>query len=206
MPNTRTPSAAQPVVGLRAAEHARAEHEVGLAVDHRLEHAGHVGRIPLAVGVERHQVARAVLAAQPVADPERRALAEVLLQPGDERAVRARDLARGVGAAVVDDDGLHGQAAGLGRHGVEHAADALGLVERGDDDDDRSQLELPMALAESADRLLADLVGEGWVIGASLTQALLHFVVLGIGEACPCARRKAGSARGRRSRTISRRG
>ena len=97
----------------------------------RLPQARQVLRLVLAVGVHRdharvavrHRVAQSRLDGAPGALPEGRAQ--------DGRAARARDRGGVVGAAVVDDQHVD---VFVGARAGDHPADAVGLVERGHDD------------------------------------------------------------------------
>jgi hypothetical protein len=145
---------AEVVVRLRPPEHARADDEVGLVAGERLEHLGQLDRIPLAVGVERDDELRAVLACELVPDAQRDAVAAVALQPGDVHADGARDIARAVRAPVVDHERGDVEPAGGGRDRLEHARDRVGLVERGDHDDHRWEAEAGVRRAERAQPLV----------------------------------------------------
>ena len=137
-----TPEIAERVGVLSLAELAGAEDEVRLAALHDRDHRGQVGRVPLAVAVEGGDVLRAALAGDPVAEPERDAVAAVGRQRADQRAVPLGDLRRGVGTAVVDHEQRHRHVGDLLRNFVQDGADVVGLVVSGDDDDQRLKLEV----------------------------------------------------------------
>ena len=95
---------------------------------------GQVGRVPLAVAVQGADVLGAALPGDPVAEPERDAVAAVSRQGADQRAVPLRDLGGVVGAAVVDDQQRDRHVGDLLRHLVQDGADVVRLVVGGDHD------------------------------------------------------------------------
>src|SRR3954468_21167664 len=80
------PSTREPIAKSASPEPRGADREVGPARDHRLEDHRQLGRFPRPVAVERDDVAGAVLAREPVADPQRDAVAAVALEAGDAGA------------------------------------------------------------------------------------------------------------------------
>jgi hypothetical protein len=109
-------------------EEARAEHVVGAAACHRLEHALELRGVVLAVSIEVDggRVTLVSRDLQPAA--ERRAEAARGLMRVDARAVIAPDRGRGVARPVVHEQHVDGQAARLAWNGGEHAADGHLLV------------------------------------------------------------------------------
>ena len=116
------------------ADEARAEDHVGLVLEDRLHQLRILGRIVFQVGVlHEHHVAGGVLEAF----AQGRALA--LVHWSGRRRGRRRscfellqDVARAVGAAIVDDDDFLGDRHGL--HAADHFADPAFLVVDRDDD------------------------------------------------------------------------
>ena len=117
-----------------------------------------LGRVVLAVGVGGHDVARAALPGEPVAEPQRRALAPVDRHVADQRARLPGLLDRGVDRAVGDDDRHGVQAAHGGGQVLDDRADRAFLVEGGDHDGDRRQPGGPVTelLGERPDRRAVD--------------------------------------------------
>ena len=145
---------AKRIVGLRPAEHPRAEDEIGFVGEDRLEQAGDVRRIPLTVRVEGDDVLRAVLAGEPIPEPKRSSLPRVLFESGDVDTGIPCHSRSAVDAAVVDYESVDGQTACLARRVVEYGADRVFLVEGGNDDDDGGEAKIRVALAERAHRSL----------------------------------------------------
>ena len=110
------------------------------------QHALHLGRVVLAVGVGGHDVPGAALAGQPVAQPQRRALAPVDRHVADQRAVRAALGHRAVPGAVRHHDRPWWPARTGGGQRVDDRADHPFLVVGGDHDGDRRQVRRPVAV------------------------------------------------------------
>ena len=127
------PQAAHRVVGLLAAELARSGDEVGLAGHHRCQHALHLRRVVLAVGVGGHDVARAALAGEPVPQPQRGALAAVDRHVGHEGAVGLGHPGRLVLRSVGHHHSRRLEPADLRGQGLDHLADHVRLVELGEE-------------------------------------------------------------------------
>ena len=127
--------------------------EVGLVVDQGLQHDRDLRRVVLTVGVERHHELRSELDGQRIPHPERVAMAEVLREhEGDRTGLGAPRV--GVVVAAVDDHHRgQRQAAGLGRHGIEHGADVVLLLEGADEADDGGELQVGVPRHELLARL-----------------------------------------------------
>ena len=100
---------AEPVGGGVNAKPTRRQDEVGLVIDQRLEHHRYLGRIVLPIGIERDHIVGPELDAEPIADPQRHAVAEVRREHEGECAVLERDLCSSVCATVHDDQRDHRQ-------------------------------------------------------------------------------------------------
>src|SRR5699024_1610949 len=92
-----------------------------------------LGGVVLTVGVDLHDGGEPAVVAVAVARPHRPADAEVERQPHDHRPGGGGAVGGGVGGAVVDDQ--HGGLRLRGPHLAHHAADAVLLVQRGEDDE-----------------------------------------------------------------------
>jgi len=124
---------AVPAHAVAPAEEARAEHVVGAAARHRLEHACEVRRVVLAVtvDVDGRGVSLVARALEPGAKSGAQAAAHRMRDhrgaelPGDVRS--------GVARAVVDQNHVDGEPARLLRQSAKHIADRRLLVARHDD-------------------------------------------------------------------------
>ena len=169
------PGAPDHVLGLLAAELPGAGHEVRLAGHHGRQHGRHLGRVVLAVRVGGDDVGGAALPGDPVAEPQRGALAAVDRHVGDHGA-GLRRLGRGaVGAAVGDHDGGRDQPAHLGGQGLDDRPDGPGLVVGRDHDRDRR--EAGHALAVGVDQRL-----DGGVVDHLIPRVLINLACASIGS------------------------
>ena len=123
-------------VALALGHPSRADDEVRLVRDDRLDQAVHLGRVVLAVGIEGHDDIDAEPLGDEVAGLEGGALAAVDRVADDVGALRPGDVGRPVAGAIVDDQDVGGQAGHLRRHLGQDAGQAVGLVERRDADED----------------------------------------------------------------------
>jgi hypothetical protein len=122
-----------PAHAVALAQEARPEHVLGAAARYRLEHAGQLGGVVLAVPVEVHRGPVAALAGELEARAQRGAEPARLRVrdhpgPGPPRRGRAA-----VTRAVVDHDHVHRHAARVAGKPPEHVAEPRLLVP-GDDD------------------------------------------------------------------------
>ena len=130
------PHLARDVVGLGVAEHARAVRHVDGPVRDRADQPLHLLGPVLAVGVERHDDARAGVDHQAVAGAQRGAAAEVGHVARHRGAVLARDVARPVARSVVHHQHRRLQPADHRRDAGEDLADVVLLVVGRDHDRD----------------------------------------------------------------------
>jgi hypothetical protein len=106
---------------------------VAAAANDRLEHTLEVRWVVLAVAVEVDRGGVALVARDAKPRAQRRPQPAGRFVRVDARAVLAPDRGRGVARAVVHEQHVHRQAAGLARNAGEHAADRRLLV-AGDND------------------------------------------------------------------------
>ena len=132
-PDPDAPRARRAIAARADRGEARADDDVGFAVQHRCEHAVELRGIVLAVAVDAYRDVVVVLEREAEAGLHCAADAEVERQPQHACTLRRRRVRRAVERAVVDDDDVEPriERAQL----VDHAPDVLRLVQRGDDRD-----------------------------------------------------------------------